>query len=68
MTGDSRRAGTPYCSGAPESLLVFSEVRIARSFVFCVVFCRSFFILFLLAIVLPDLQILITPSVSSNSS
>jgi hypothetical protein len=31
---------------------VFSGVRVARSLVFCVVFCRSLFVLFLLAIVL----------------
>jgi len=34
------------------SLPVFSGVRVARSLVFCVVFCRSLFVLFLLAIVL----------------
>ena len=33
------------------STLVFSEVRIARSSVFYVVLCRSFFVLFLLTIV-----------------
>jgi hypothetical protein len=30
----------------------FSEVRVARSLVFCVVFCRSLFVRFLLTIVL----------------
>ena len=32
------------------SFLVFSGVCVARSLVFCVVFCRSLFVLFLLAI------------------
>jgi hypothetical protein len=31
---------------------VFSEVRVIRSLVLCVMFCRSLFVLFLLAIVL----------------
>jgi hypothetical protein len=35
--------GTAYPSGAPE----FKWVRIARSLFFCVVFCRSLFVLFL---------------------
>ena len=34
------------------SIPVFSGVRATRSFAFCVVFCRSLFVLFLLAIVL----------------
>ena len=44
---------------------VFSGVRVAQSFFFCVVFCRSLFVLlsfFLLSIVLSaDLRLLITP-------
>jgi hypothetical protein len=39
----------------PEHLcspLDFSEVRVARSLAFCIVFCRSLFVVFLLAIVL----------------
>jgi hypothetical protein len=43
----------------------FSGVCVTRSIVFCVVFCRLLFVLFLLAF---DLRILITPLVSSNSS
>ena len=31
---------------------VFSGIRVARSLVFCVMFCRSLFIIFLLAVVL----------------
>jgi len=38
-------------SGAHEFTPSLSGVRVARSFVFCVEFCRSLFILFLLAIV-----------------
>jgi len=41
---------------------VFSGVRVARSLVFCVVFCKSLFILFLLAIVLSVLITRITDS------
>ena len=50
---------------------IFRWVCVARSLVFCVVFCRSLFVLFLLAIMLSfllELQILITSLVSSNSS
>jgi len=44
-TGDfsASRAGTAYPSGAPESTPVFSGVRVTRSLVYCVVFCRSLF-------------------------
>ena len=48
-----------------------SGVRVARSLVFCVMFCRSLFVLlsfFPLVIVFFDLQILITFLISSNSS
>ena len=49
-------AGTAYLSGAPEVILVFNEVRVAQSLVFCVVLyrlplcCLSF-----------DLRLLINP-------
>ena len=38
------------------SPLVFSGVRIAHSLVFCVMFCRSLFVLFILVIVLSILR------------
>ena len=42
-----------YCSThSTNSTPVFSVVRVARSFVFCVIFCTSLFVLFLLAITL----------------
>jgi hypothetical protein len=37
-------AGTAIPSGAHEFTPGFSEVRVARSFVFCVMFCRSLFV------------------------
>jgi energy-converting hydrogenase Eha subunit A len=39
-------AETAIPSGAPEFFPFFSEVRVARSLVFCVVFCRSFVCIF----------------------
>jgi len=45
-------AGTVYTSGAPGFIPGFSGVRVARSLVFCAVFCRSLFVPFLLAILL----------------
>jgi hypothetical protein len=36
--------------GAHEFIPVFSEVPVARSLVFCIMFCRSLFVLFLLVI------------------
>ena len=54
--------------------LVFSRVRVALSLVFCVVFYRSLFVLLsllfwsLYCLSFCDIQILITPLVSSNSS
>ena len=45
-------AGTAYPYGWPEFTPVVSGVRFVRSLVFCVLFCRSLFVLFLLAIVL----------------
>ena len=62
--------GTSYPSGAPEFTSGFKWGSCYPIFSFMCMFCRSFFVLFLLAIVLPFfyLQILITPLVSSNSS
>jgi hypothetical protein len=36
--------GTVYPSGAPELIPGFSEVRVARSLVFCAMFCKSLFL------------------------
>ena len=52
---------------------IFSGVRVARSLVFCEVFCISLFVLlsivfWLLCCLSLDLWIMITPLVSSNSS
>jgi hypothetical protein len=52
-------AGTVDPSAKPEFTSGFSMVRVTRSFVFCVMFCRSLFVLwsiFLLAIVLSVLR------------
>jgi type IV secretory pathway component VirB8 len=38
----------------------FSAVRVARSSVFCVMFCRSFFVFFLLTIVLSVLRLTVS--------
>ena len=54
-TGWTSGARTAYPSGTPEFFPGFSEVRVTRSLVLCVMFCRSLFVLlsfFLLAIVL----------------
>jgi hypothetical protein len=62
--------GTAYPSGAPEFTPVFSEVRVARSFVFCAVlgtslFVRlSFFFLPLYYLSFFDLRLLIIPCYS----
>ena len=45
LTGVTCGAGTANPSGAPEFPLVFNAVLVAQSLVFCVVFCRSFFVL-----------------------
>ena len=37
--------GTANPSGAPEFTLGFSRICVARSFIFCVMFCKSLFIL-----------------------
>ena len=52
LTGVTCEAGTASHSGAPEFTPVFDGVRVAQSLVLCVMFCRSLFVLFLLAIVL----------------
>ena len=51
-TGVTCESGTASHSGAPEFTPVFDGVRVARSLVLCVMFCRSLFVLFLLAIIL----------------
>ena len=45
-------AGIAYPFGTPGFTQVFGEGRFARSLVFCVMLCRSFVVLYLLAIVL----------------
>jgi hypothetical protein len=52
------------------SATTFSGVRVNRSLVLCVIFCRSLFVLFPLAIVLSVLQFTDSdfPMVSSNPS
>ena len=49
MTGVTSRAETVHSSGAsdfpPPPPPVFSGVRVGQSFVFCVMFCRSLFVL-----------------------
>jgi hypothetical protein len=62
--GNNSGAGTAYPSRTPEIIPGFCGVRVARSLVFCVVFCRSLFVLLSFF----DLRILITPLVSSKSS
>jgi hypothetical protein len=42
---------------APEFIPVFSEVRVTRSLVICVMLCRSLFVLFHLAILLSVLRV-----------
>jgi hypothetical protein len=68
---DRQHNGLPeYLSSPP----VFSGVRVTRSLVLCVMFCRSLFVLLsvffrpLCCLSFFDLQFLITPLVSSNSS
>ena len=51
-TGATRGAGSVYYSGTDEFTSSFSEVRVTRFVVFCVMFCRSFYVLCPLAIVL----------------
>ena len=50
---------------------VFSEIRVAQSLDFCVVFCRSLFVFFVWPLYFMsffNLQLLVTPLVSSNFS
>ena len=45
MTGAPSRAGTAFPSRAPQITPAICEVRVARSLVFYVVFCRSLFVI-----------------------
>jgi hypothetical protein len=67
MTGATSGAGTAYPFGGNPSLpLLFRRIRVTWSLVFCVVFCRSLFVLLffffwaLCCLSFFDLQILIT--------
>jgi len=70
-TGATNGAATAYISGTPEFSLVFSGVRVTRSLILCVMFCRSLFALLyfffwpLCCLFFFDLQILITHLLSS---
>ena len=44
-TGVTSGAGTAYPARTPEFTPVFSGIRDAQSLVFCVMFCRSLFVL-----------------------
>ena len=46
MTGATHGPGTAYPSEATEFTPIFSWVRVIRSLDFCVLFCRSLFVLF----------------------
>ena len=50
--------GTAYPSRAHKFTLGFNGIRVAKSLIFCVVVCRSLFVLFLLAIILSGLFLL----------
>ena len=52
MAAATNGAGTAYPFGAHKFTSVFSEVPVARFLVFCVMHCRSLFVLFLWAIML----------------
>jgi len=72
-TGVICGAGTANPSREPEFTPVFSEVRVARSLVFCVMFCVSLCVLLsfsslTLCCLSFDIRLLITPVVSSNFS
>jgi len=56
----TRGEGTAYPSGAPEFTIGFSGDRVARSLVFCVVFCRPLF--FILSSFLWSLSVEFTAS------
>jgi hypothetical protein len=45
-TGAICGGGTDNPSGASEFILGFSRIRVTRSLVFCVVFCRSLFVIY----------------------
>ena len=67
-TGVTSGAGIANPSGELEFTRAFIMVRIAWSFVFCVVFCRSLFVPFPFCVFRPsNLRILIIPLVSSYS-
>ena len=64
-------AATTYSLGAPELTSDFRGVRVARSLVFCVMFCGSLFVplsvfFWPLSCLSFDLRLLITSLVSSN--
>jgi hypothetical protein len=71
-TGATRGAGTSYPSRAPAFTADFSEVRVAWSLVFCVMFCRSLFVLLsffpwpLYCLPFFDVRLLVTPLASSS--
>ena len=71
MFGATREVGFAYPLTAPEFTAWFNAIRIAQSVVFCVVFCIVLFVL-LFFFLRPlyclsfDLQLLITPLVSST--
>jgi len=54
--------GNAYLSGASEFNQVFSEVRVTQSLVLCVVFRRSLYVVFLLAIFVFSALLLFTAS------
>jgi len=54
-TGVICGAGSVHPSGTHEFIPGFSRVCVARALVFCVMFCRTLFVLFLLTMVLYDL-------------
>jgi hypothetical protein len=67
-------AGTANPSGAPEFTPVFSGVRVARSLLFCIMFCRSLFIRLYFffwpfcCLSFFDLRLLVTSLISLNFS
>jgi hypothetical protein len=74
MAGVTSGAGTDYPSRAHEFIPGFSGIRVTRSLLLCVMFCRSLFFLLsfffwpLCRLFFFDIRIVITPLVSSNSS
>ena len=51
-TGDTSGAGTAYSSGLSEFNQIVSGALVVQSLVFCIVFCRSLFVIFLFPTVL----------------